>query len=1593
MYLQCLKTFSALEQQVVGSLDSMVDPNTCSWIRASPAYREWLSSMNDCMLKVVGQPGAGVSTVASCLITFLQQDMPGRIVVHFSFDRRNPSQCSTIALFSSLTQQLLLADPSAFSRFRYLYKITMDQLAWSLESVWALFRSLLLIPRQRPVVCVVENSRNYDAAKNHFFDDFLSSAAASGGRIKILLADTEEVAGAVSRLTIDLNYRAEHRHQVKKFVTRKLAGLVENDPSFLDENGITEKRIREKMLQPRTTFLTAALALKSLENLDTRSTPSSIDAAIESIPCTLSDVYRHFLLAKIIRDGSTWLRDAMRLLVFAVRPLRTAELSAAICIAWKEKRLELHDDIPRNLPKDLGRVFGDLINIENDQVVLAHDSLQKLLYDSRSDWDIPDEVGNSGHARIARMCIEYLLHIKIRNANRSRFLTYAGRYWARHYQLADSATLRSKALQLLNDKGSMKMSLWAQWENGYQASFPATDFTHPLLIAAKLGLRDIVLAELGEGNCDTAAELTVLDLASARGDEKIVRHLVKRLSPAKASWRGLHAAAQRGNLNIVDIFLKSGAKADVLDDTGATPLLFAARSGYKDIVQILLDAGSDINATDKSGRTALHISAEYGHDSLVRMLLKRNAKIGAVDSESSTPLHLATKAAQLNVIDTLISKGAATGAKDISSSTPLHIAAEQGLVDILALLRNQMDETTIDGKTALHLAVEKGHCLTVNELLCQGARLEAGSKSAAGTPLHLASLKGFSHIIDILLDHRANTNAKTAKERTPLHLAAENGHERVIEQLLTAGGKPTVKDWMGETPLHLAASGGHCGTIEKLIKSAKPLVHMADNYGRTPLHSAAHRGILESVKILIVAGAVIDAVADQGSPLHVAIKNANIEASEFLVEQGASTEISDQFGRRPLHVAAETGYAAIVRSLVEHAEVDSADNHDVTPLMLATGQGSREVAQDLLDHGADVMASSSHGTPLHFAAKNGHSGIVHLLLERSHVPHKFSVRARDSNGRIPLHLAAQNGHTETIMELLYAKGHRQIRMVDIYDRTPLHYAIENDHVEVVRQLLDRGADVTCADSGGLTPLHLAAGAGNMEIAYMILLEKDVDQYTKDNSGYTPLHRATEAGHIEMVRLLCDKGADIHPVTNDRYSLLHLAAMGGELELVKRFINMGLDTNTMTNDNRTPISLAAENGHVEILIELVGVGALTPRTETAEYRGPLSFAAQAGHTAITERLLGFGVHPDENIDTSNARSIDTPLMYAAQHGHAEMTGLLLAAGADLNFSNQDGETPLYWAVRNGQVDMVREFLETGVDVDASEEWPGMYTAAYYGQGDVVRLFLERKVNVEKCGPNQWTPLHAAYDSPEVSRILLVGGAEVDTGNQEGQTPLVLAAFYEITDTITVLLNHEADPLHQESCGCTPLHYLVADEHVDVVRKMLKSAKESPDIKNDGGYTPLWLAVENGSVKIVELMLSHCELDVNQQNGDKALLHVAVEIENAEIIELLLERNADIRDQGPQLLRIVSAGGQVDLVKMLLDKGVDPMQTDGFGWTPELHARAAGQKEVMSILEENRRSELPYPSPPTRLSETDKSDYCELEDGLVVRFAHDGDRCML
>ncbi len=134
-------------------------------------------------------------------------------------------------------------------------------------------------------------------------------------------------------------------------------------------------------------------------------------------------------------------------------------------------------------------------------------------------------------------------------------------------------------------------------------------------------------------NTELCREFTLFNMVKP-GEYAVVRHLLEKgaFDINKQSHRGstfLHRAAENGDLSNVKYLLQQGARIDVKDKMGRTPLSAAVYFARMSSVKILLKNGADISTRDNTGMTPLHLASILGFNNIVNYLLKNDADINA----------------------------------------------------------------------------------------------------------------------------------------------------------------------------------------------------------------------------------------------------------------------------------------------------------------------------------------------------------------------------------------------------------------------------------------------------------------------------------------------------------------------------------------------------------------------------------------------------------------------------------------------------------------------------------------------------------------------------------------------------------------------------------------------------------------------------------------------------------------------------------------------------------------------------------------------------------------------------------------------------
>uniref|UniRef100_A0A0G4HYJ9 Uncharacterized protein n=1 Tax=Chromera velia CCMP2878 TaxID=1169474 RepID=A0A0G4HYJ9_9ALVE len=252
----------------------------------------------------------------------------------------------------------------------------------------------------------------------------------------------------------------------------------------------------------------------------------------------------------------------------------------------------------------------------------------------------------------------------------------------------------------------------------------------------------------------------------------------------------------------------------------------------------------------------------------------------------------------------------------------LRLLASAGMTEVIDRLIRESKTVNVDvrdeerGETALMLASCKGHTDIVRLLVDAKANVDMQDKNGM-TALILASENGHTDIVRLLVDAKANVDMEDKNsKKTALLWASENGHTDIVRLLVDAKANVDMQDIFGKTALMCASLDGHTDIV-RLLVDAKANVDMQDTYtGKTALLWASDKGHTDIVQLLVDAKANVDMQDSYGSTALIwASENGQPDIVRLLVDAKANVDMQDQSGKTALIFASENGHTDIVRLL------------------------------------------------------------------------------------------------------------------------------------------------------------------------------------------------------------------------------------------------------------------------------------------------------------------------------------------------------------------------------------------------------------------------------------------------------------------------------------------------------------------------------------------------------------------------------------------------------------------------------------------------------------------------------------------------------
>ena len=287
-------------------------------------------------------------------------------------------------------------------------------------------------------------------------------------------------------------------------------------------------------------------------------------------------------------------------------------------------------------------------------------------------------------------------------------------------------------------------------------------------------------------------------------------------------------------------------------------------------------------------------------------------------------------------------------------------------------------------------------------------------------------------------------------------------------------------------------------------------------------------------------------------------------------------------------------------------------------------------------------------------------------------------------------------------------------------------------------------------------------------------------------------------------------------------------------------------------------------------------------------------------------------------------------WAVAFGKLNILKLLLQSRADVNKQNSKGATALCYAVEQNNYEAVKVLLnddDIQVDKKTRNGWTPLLKACLTRYLNIAVLLLNKGADVNSQNNQGLSPLLDAVQKnhPDVVKLLLSqDDILVDLKTRKGLTPLQAACYQGYHSIAILLLNKGADVNAQKIGGSSSLLYAVQKNHPEVVKLLLDQDDILVDLKTSVGLTPLQAACYQGYRNIAVLLLDK-GADVNaQMNGGFSPLYMAVQNKHNDVVELLLSQagilvDLQIGSKGYSPLHLAALVGDIDMIKLLVEQG--------------------------------------------------------------------------
>ncbi|ETW53064.1 hypothetical protein PFUGPA_04690 [Plasmodium falciparum Palo Alto/Uganda] len=456
-------------------------------------------------------------------------------------------------------------------------------------------------------------------------------------------------------------------------------------------------------------------------------------------------------------------------------------------------------------------------------------------------------------------------------------------------------------------------------------------------------------------------------------------------------------AISKKNRYLFYLVLKGGAKIDIWDYLGKSPLYIACEHECKEFVEVF---GNNSGNNNSNNNMPPGYNNDKPEDLKKSFSSEKYSSSKEALEEECTYDSSNNNTCNKNNNDEDVESNNADALKKVDNSNTICISPYGNTCDSYYVTYPFDIE---NGYIPINIAVKKKNFSIVNSLVKNGENLNIICPFVRDykSPLYLACENNISEIIQLLLENKANPNWCYHNKFTPI-LLAYNLNKAWVNHFIDAGAgeKPCDRHILTEV-LSCAIFKNDLSTVQLLLKKYPQLIQKGHNLWSLPFIQAAKLERLNILKYLYsVKKEIINQLDAENvlSPIHVAAEEGHVEVLKFLLENEVNINLTNKYHQNALHIACLENQEKIVHYLLSHnIDINCKDNiNGECPLMICIRTRNENLALLILNEGKNINynLTNIHGeTSLIYSIFYGLYDVADILMKRG-----ADVSVRDING-------------------------------------------------------------------------------------------------------------------------------------------------------------------------------------------------------------------------------------------------------------------------------------------------------------------------------------------------------------------------------------------------------------------------------------------------------------------------------------------------------------------------------------------------------------------------------------------------------------------